>query len=163
MTQRSIEELLNDATQAAQDRLLEYADELIAQVLEREPENLRGLDLLGFVRYFQGDPKAAEEACRKALAIEPEHAYAHKGLGLCLAKQGQVEQGLEHLRHAIELRPKWMDPRWDLTVTLIQAQRFEEAEANLSETETAFPAARARLAGLRKHLEKARQSAGQSA
>lgn len=42
---------------------------------------------------------------RKATEVAPERADAHQGLGLCLARQGQLEDGVAALRTARKLRP----------------------------------------------------------
>lgn len=42
---------------------------------------------------------------RKAIQVAPERADAHQGLGLCLARQGQLEDGVAALRTARKLRP----------------------------------------------------------
>jgi len=42
---------------------------------------------------------------RKAIEVAPERADAHQGLGLCLARQGQLEDGVAALRTARKLRP----------------------------------------------------------
>ena len=80
------------------------AEPLLREVLEAEPDNLPALDLLGFVLYFLDRPEEGEQACRRALELEPDHAYAHKGLGLNLAKRGgDLEAALGHIRRAMAL------------------------------------------------------------
>jgi len=85
------------------------------------------LDLFGFVRFFQGSFAEAEAHCRNALRVDPDRAYAHKGLGLCLARQGKIEEGIVSIERAITLRPSWFDPYWDLAVVLSDVGRFDEA------------------------------------
>jgi len=122
-----VREWLEHASDAAKGQRLDEAAELLDRVLTREPDNLRALDLFGFVRFFQGQYREAESFCRKALTLDPDHAYAHKGLGLCVAKQGKVDEGTASLRRAIALKPQWGDPYWDLGVVLTEAGRYEDA------------------------------------
>lgn len=42
---------------------------------------------------------------RKAVESAPQRADAHQGLGLCLARMGQLEEGVAALRSAQQLRP----------------------------------------------------------
>lgn len=120
-------DLVKRASKAAQEKNLDEAASLLDQVLAEDPDHLHALDLFGFVRYFQGRYAEAEQYCRRALAIDANHAYAHKGLGLCIAKQGKVDEGIASLERAIVLSPQWGDPYWDLAVVLTETRRFQEA------------------------------------
>jgi Flp pilus assembly protein TadD len=89
------------------------------------------------------------------LELDPNHAYAHKGLGLCIAKQGgDVEVALASIRRAIELEPNWFDPRWDLVVTLLEAGRFDEARAELEQGRAAFPDRESRWSAMQSEIDK---------
>jgi GTP-binding protein len=105
-------------------------DEAIArcnEILAADPRHRGALDLLGFAYFFKQEYSTAEGWCRKTLEHYPQHAYAHKGLGLCLARQGKLEEGLPHLREAMRLEPKFFDPYWDTAVVLREAGRNAEA------------------------------------
>jgi tetratricopeptide (TPR) repeat protein len=143
-----VQRILERATAAAQGRRLDEASALLEQVLADDDVNLRALDLLGFVRYFQGRPAEAESCCRRALAVDPDHAYAHKGLGLCLAKQGRVDEGVASLERAMSLSPGWFDPYWDLCVVLLEARRFGEVREVARRGAAAVPSRAADLLGL---------------
>jgi len=146
MSERSRDELLGLATQAAQQRRFAEAAALVDELLAREPSHLGAHDLGGFVRFFLGEYAAAETHCRAALALRPGHPYALKGLGLCLARQGHVDQGVASLEQAIAARPDWFDPYWDLAVTLFDARRNTEALAALERGARAVPAQAQRAA-----------------
>lgn len=135
------------------------AERLLHEVLADDASSLLALDLLGFVLFFQGCPEKAEQACRRAIAIDPTRAYSNKGLGLCLAKQGRLDAGLEYLREAIRLEPSWFDPRWDMAIVLYEAGRYNAALETLTEAEKALPAEQTRFAQLRREIL---QRSGQS-
>ena len=147
---------LREAHDAAVARDFPRAERLLRDVLTQEPHNLTALDLQGFVLYFLDRPAEAEISCRKALALEPTRAYSTKGLGLCVAKQGRIDEGIELLRQAIKLEPHWFDPRWDLAIVLGDAKRFDEALAVLAEAESAIPQNAARCEALRNEFVKRR-------
>ena len=149
---------LQGAHRAAAHGDFEMAEQLLRTVLSDDANCLQALDLMGFVQYFQGRPGEAESCCRRALAIEPTRPYSNKGLGLCLAKQGKLDEGLPYLLEAIRLAPEWLDPRWDLAIVLLEASRFEETLEAIAAAETAIPHAKERLAQLRD--EAMRRSAG---
>jgi Tfp pilus assembly protein PilF len=152
---------LEAAHQAANRREFARAERLLLEVLSDDACSLIALDLLGFVQYFQERPAEAEQACRRAIAIDPKRAYSNKGLGLCLAKQGKLDEGLPYLREAIRLEPNWFDPRWDMAIVLSEVGRYDEALEVLAEAELAVPEAVARFAHLRDEiLRRSRQSGG---
>jgi tetratricopeptide (TPR) repeat protein len=112
------------------------------------PDDLTLLDLGGFVCFFLGDYLATESYCRRALALQPDHAYACKGLGLALARQGRVDEGVQSLERSIALAPEWVDSYWDLAVALLEAGRSDEALHAVERAEKAVPAEAQRLRGL---------------
>jgi Tfp pilus assembly protein PilF len=143
---------LEAAHQAANRREYARAERLLHEVLSDDASSLMALDLLGFVQYFQGRPAEAEQACRRAIAIDPKRAYSNKGLGLCLAKQGKLDEGLPYLREAIRIEPNWFDPRWDMAIVLFEVGRYDEALEVLAQAELAVPTEQARFAKLRTEI-----------
>jgi len=142
--------LLERAAEAARNKDLPRAGELLAQALELDPEHVRALDLLGFVRYFEGRYDESEACCRKALAILPDHPYALNGLGNSLARQQRIDEALPAFERAMTLGPRWFDPYWDMALALDRAGRSTEALEVLErgEREVPDPAKRKRLAKL---------------
>jgi tetratricopeptide (TPR) repeat protein len=122
-----VEDLIKKATQKTKAKVHDEAAELLEQVLELEPENTRALDLLGFVKWALGDIGASEEINRRSLAIKPLGHYARKGLGVCLADQGKIDEAIPEFYHAMALKPLWVDPVHDLAVCLFRAGRFEQS------------------------------------
>jgi tetratricopeptide (TPR) repeat protein len=159
MTDPAIENLVDRATVLAQRQCFDDAAALLDEVLANQPEHLRALDLLGFVRFFQQRYAEGEALCRRALAVKPDHAYAHKGLGLHLAKQGKLDDGVAMLERAIALAPDWSDPYWDLAVTLVEAGQHAAARAVLDRAKAAIPAERPRLAAFQRQIDAAAQAA----
>lgn len=143
-----LDAIIEQARAAINAHALGDARERIIAGLALAPENLTLLDLGGFVCFFLGDYLATEGYCRRALAVKPDHAYAHKGLGLALARQGRVDEGVQSLERAIVLAPEWVDSYWDLAVTLLEAGRHDEALQAVERGETAVPAEAQRLRSL---------------
>ena len=135
-------------------------DEAIArclEILDQDPQHRGALDLLGFAHFFKKEYATAEQWCRKTLEHYPDHAYGRKGLGLCLARQGKLDEGLVELHEAMRLEPKFFDPYWDTAVVLREAGRFDEALATLrrglAERPEMATRARAFLADLEKQAK----------
>jgi len=155
----AIQQTLEAARAAATAKDFARAETLLREALGAAPDNLSALDLLGFVLYFLDRPEEGEQVCRRALELEPDHAYAHKGLGLNMAKRGgDLDEALGHIRRAIELKPDWMDPAWDLVVTLKNAGRLEEAMFELEKALPCFPEFARRWAALENDLRRRLQA-----
>jgi tetratricopeptide (TPR) repeat protein len=144
----AIDAIIQRARAAINEHALGDARESINQGLALAPDNLTLLDLGGFVCFFLGDYVTTESYCRRALAIKPDHAYASKGLGLALARQGHVDKGVQSLERSIALAPQWVDSYWDLAVTLLEAGRHDEALQAVERAEQAVPAEAQRLRAL---------------
>ena len=140
--------IIEQVRAAITEHSLGDAREKINQGLALVPDDLTLLDLGGFVCFFLGDYLATETYCRRALALRPDHAYACKGLGLALARQGHVDEGVQSLERSIALAPEWVDSYWDLAVALLEAGRPDEALHAVERAEKAVPAEAPRLRGL---------------
>lgn len=130
-TQR--QQLLAASRKAASARNFAQAALTLEKLLEGNPNDTDALDMLGFVRFFEGRFEDSKACCERVLALKPDHAYAHKGLGLNLARLGRLDEGILHLQQAMELRPAWPDPCHDLAVVLAEHGRLEQAIAVLDE------------------------------
>jgi cytochrome c-type biogenesis protein CcmH/NrfG len=148
-------ELLEQAFDAAQHHEWEEGSALLEDFLGRHPEHLRAWDLLGFIYFFQQKYRQAEDCCRRALSLEANHVYALKGLGLCLARQGLVDQGIAQLQQAITLQPDWFDPYWDLAVVLVEHHRYPQALEVLRQAAAAVPERQEEIGALAAHIEAA--------
>lgn len=145
---------LEAAFRCANDGEFAGSERLLQEVLDEDDACLLALDLLGFVQYFLGRPADAEQACRRALAIDANRAYSNKGLGLCLARLGKLDEGLVYLHRATTLEPTWFDPRWDTAVVLSEAARYVEALEVVAQAERDIPAERPRFTQLREEIRR---------
>jgi tetratricopeptide (TPR) repeat protein len=144
----AVDTIIQQARAAINEHTLGEARERISQGLALQSDNLTLLDLGGFVCFFLGDYVATESYCRRALAVKPDHAYACKGLGLALARQGRVDEGVQSLERSIALAPQWVDSYWDLAVALLEAGRPDEALQVVERAEKAVPDEAQRLRAL---------------
>ena len=88
----------------------------------------------------------------RAIALSPNNAYARKGWGLCVAKQGRVDEGLASLERAIALRPEWFDPNWDFLVVCGESRRMKDGRRVLALARERFPEQRGELDELVRHF-----------
>ena len=99
----------------------------------------------------------SEQINRRVLTLAPDHAYALSGLGSALARQGRIDEALPCFERAITLKPGWVEPHWDLAVALIDAGRFDEADAAIVRADEQLPRSRERFETLRAKVERRRQ------
>ena len=151
----SLKERLQAARDATVAKEFDRAESLLREILHEASENLTALDLMGFVLYSLGRPEEGERMCRRALAVRPDHAYAHKGLGLNMAKRGgDLDEAIRHLKLATDLQPGWFDPYWDLLITLLEAERFDEAREELERAREALPKRKREWATMEQEIER---------
>ena len=88
---------------------------------------------IGFSLYwFDFDWPGAEREFRRALAANPNVAMAHFGLGMLLATQDRIDEGLAHLRQARELDPMSLVFNTLEAGYLLDGGRRAEARARLA-------------------------------
>jgi radical SAM protein with 4Fe4S-binding SPASM domain len=131
--------LLATAREAVNERRFEEAYRLLLAALTQAPEDLAVIDLLGFVCFSLRDYEGAEGYNRRALALVPDHAFAHNGLGLSLARQGKLAEASAAIERAIALSPRWYEPYHDMAVVLAEAGKRDEACAMLARASAAIP------------------------
>ena len=105
------------------------ARKLYDRALALAPDDVRCLDVLGFLAYMTGAFADARGYCDRSLALAPDNAYAMKGLGLCLVRLGDPEGGIAALTRAVALDPEGFDAHHDLGATWLELRRYPEARA----------------------------------
>ncbi len=93
-----------------------------------QSDRLWMIDNLGYAFFRLGRPSDALACCRQAIELDPNHAYAYKGQGVCLAGMGQLDAGVASLLKAISLEPNFFDAYHDLAVILMQAGHHDQAK-----------------------------------
>ena len=80
-----------------------------ATVLERasllEPEKTSIREDLARALYLSGQKRRAGEEFARVVELDPCNDYAHFGLALCQAAQGNTKRALGHLKIAVAMRP----------------------------------------------------------
>jgi serine/threonine-protein kinase len=84
-----------------------YSDalRLITFAMEHHPGERRFADLLGILRYRQGDYPGAEAAFRQSLALRPDAAFAYDNLHAALMRQDRPAEAMEVLKQGLQVRP----------------------------------------------------------
>jgi len=125
---QDVKTLLARARKAEELNLYEVAEKCLSRAIVMEPDNLEALKLFGYICFKLGDFTQCLEINQKAVKLNPADAYIQKGLGVSLAKVGQVEAGITALKKAIELSDEdFLDPYHDLAVVFLENSRPREA------------------------------------
>lgn len=95
------------------------AEEHLRAALRLEPADVEIRVHLGTVLTKAGRLEDAEREYREALRLPSHAAYlAHNGLGVVLVRTGRVQEGIEHLRACVTLRPDYEHGRANLEAVL---------------------------------------------
>jgi CubicO group peptidase (beta-lactamase class C family) len=99
--QASAQDILERAADLADMGMPGDAAMLVAQLVEREPENGRAWFQLGYFRLIAGDNDASVEPFEKAIALDFQPAAANYNLACANAKEGRTEAALDALEAAV--------------------------------------------------------------
>jgi tetratricopeptide (TPR) repeat protein len=87
----------------------------------------------------KGQYDAAIAEWDKALAMQPDDASAHNGLGQTLLRAGKVDEAVAQLREAVRLRPHHAEAHNNLGAALLADRKAAEAEAEFKSAIEADP------------------------
>ncbi len=120
---------LRRGIEAFQAGRLNEAQRVLVKVLERAPDTLEALLIMGLLAARQGRLAEAEGWLRRCVAIAPGHAAAQDNLGNALMAQGRPTEAEVCHREATRLAPTY-PPAWYNLGNCLRAQtRLDEAEA----------------------------------
>jgi len=74
-------------------------------MLRRFPTQRAFTDGLGTLHYQQGDNKAAEQAFRRSIALQPDSSLGYANLNAALLRQGREDEAFQILQRGLQVRP----------------------------------------------------------
>lgn len=95
--------------------------------LQIDPSNGLAWQNIGTVQLRRGDTRSAESSLRRALAIDDTLPGAHTTLGVVLSGAKRPEEAIVLWKRAVDLDPGEFDALYNLTVTLAESGRLDEA------------------------------------
>lgn len=99
------------------------AASVLADEVQKSPENKELLTHLGLARVHAGDPGGAVEPLKKAIAIDGDYAEAHFGLGLANVKMKNMSEAIAELEKAAKLAPNHAYAHYYLGMSYNQTDR----------------------------------------
>ncbi len=115
------------AALAASD--IQRAEGELQTILQADPKDVHALDLLAIVRVQQKREGEAETLFKQAIALQPDFAGAHAGLGLLYAQLGENNLAVPALQTALKLDPARKDVQAVL-ISIWRGQAHDAAEHN---------------------------------
>ena len=101
----------------------------VERALTLEPDLAEGHAQIGWMRMLHDwDWYGAETSFRRALELAPGNALALRGAGALAMNQGRLDEALRLLRRSLEQDPLSAAAYMSLATSLLDAERFSEAE-----------------------------------
>ena len=121
--------------------------DILAAVIEEDPQHLRALYTSAVLNLYLGDAEPATQLFRQVVAADPADAYAAYFLGQSLLQQGDYESAAEWLVKSAELDPYLRSAYWAGSQALRRVGNADEATKLLADYQRFETNPAARLAG----------------
>lgn len=118
---------------------LNFAEEILRYLLDADPDNKDGIQILGLVYHKKHEYEKALELFNRAVELDPECADNFNNLALAQSCTGDLDGAIVSLRKAVEMthpvleKPKCAQFRSNLAIQLRQFGNLDEAELLLLE------------------------------
>jgi tetratricopeptide (TPR) repeat protein len=119
--------LLTQAYKAFQSGQLDIAQGLAAKVLSIQSNNFDALYLSGVIHGIKGQHDIAAKQLKKAVALKPQHPFAHFNLAKALMEQGRDRDAIDHLKKSLRLEPNNSDAELNLGLCLLKLTDYSES------------------------------------
>ena len=108
---------------------IDDAEALCRKTLDRVPDDINVLGMLGAILLKTGRSDEAEETLKRTIALEPGFAKPHEDLGVLYLDRGDPATALQYLETAVSLNEAEASAYQAMAVALHQLGRHEEADA----------------------------------
>lgn len=115
------------------------ADAIARTFLDKNPNDVHGLQIVGFSAFRRGRTKEALEAFWRANRVEPGQPAILYWLGVLYKDRGDFEQAARALSEATRLNPRYGEAWCHLGETLYYAARKDEARSAFERAVAAEP------------------------
>ncbi|MEE9219004.1 MAG: tetratricopeptide repeat protein [Acidobacteriota bacterium] len=118
---------------------LERTDRLLRRALKVQPESIQHLNWLSLVLARRGDPKGAEAALVRALALDPGEPTTGINLSALLNRQGRSQEAIERLHKVLHRHPDHPLALFNLGSVLADLGQLDEALEMFQHAERVSP------------------------
>jgi tetratricopeptide (TPR) repeat protein len=107
------------------------AETLCQAALVLQPRQAQALQILGGIAMQRGNPDAAIDYFRRAVAAAPQAREAHSNLGAAYLAKGEAKPAIAALKLAIKIDPTYASALVNMGDALLKIDRYREAAATL--------------------------------
>jgi tetratricopeptide (TPR) repeat protein len=107
------------------------AENILKDVLEKNPNDPSALDLLGNLHFMKGNIKKSLELYNKAISVAPKYAHTYYDRGSLYLNLEEYDKALKDMYKAVELDPNYAEFRMALGATLFSLNEIDKAEEHL--------------------------------
>ncbi len=127
LSKLSVEKALDLAFSYYNSGHLLEAEQLCRLVLQKVPQQIDAMQLLGAVFNKTGQYAEAVQLLREAIRQAPGHAHLHNNLGMALQLLEKSDEAILEFCRALEIRPDFAKAHNNLGVALMKLDRIDEA------------------------------------
>ena len=107
------------------------AERIYRQILQRQPDHLGALHLLGVIHHQRGEHLAAIEMIGRAIAVNPRKAVYHSNYGAALLSLERLQEAVQSFERALNIWPECADALANLGMAQSALGQDEAATATL--------------------------------
>jgi tetratricopeptide (TPR) repeat protein len=104
------------------------AENLLRQILRKDPRQVQALQALGILAHTVGKTEVGADFLAQAIKINPNIALLHANRGEMCRLLGKIDEAIAHGKKAVALNPKLVSAHSNLGIALFDAKDFAAAE-----------------------------------
>ncbi len=139
MTNVNTKQLLQEAYELHQAGELTASAELYHKILEKQPEHVDVIFLLGTLNLQLRNLDSATMFLTKTIALNPDHVKAYNNLGTVFQEQHKLNEAIASFNRAIALKPDYADALYNLGNALKEQGKLDKAEESYRKAILARP------------------------
>ena len=128
-----LESEIENAEKARNSGKLKEAEDLLRNILKKNPSNFRALSILGTIYLSMNRLEEAMLCYREEIKLKPQEDGAHLNLGTVFKKQGDLAAAEKEYRAALAVNPRMTEAIASLGRMLLDQKRNGEAKRLLEE------------------------------
>ncbi|MDO8262574.1 MAG: tetratricopeptide repeat protein [Gallionella sp.] len=127
--QLSTDQAMALATQLQSQGRLQESEQLLQQILQRQPGHAFALHLLGVIAHQCGKQPVAAELIQRAIAVRGEVALFHANLSEISRQLKRLDRAIAHGERAVALEPRMAMAHSNLGIAYFDNREYDKAEA----------------------------------
>jgi protein O-GlcNAc transferase len=122
---------INEATQLALKYLqtgdLQNAENVLSEIVQKQPDNISILNLLGLLYYQLQKYDSAIDIMKKLIGLDQNNFQAHFIIAHSLQEKGQLDEAVIYYQEALKLNPDIADVHYNLGTIYQERKQLDKA------------------------------------